>query len=187
VVAATNREIENLQSDAGFRKDLFYRLKSHRIHVPALRERPGDVPLLVAAFLGDAATSQQKPKPTAPPELLAILANYPFPGNVRELQGMVFDAVSQHTKGVLSCASFKEAVGLTGTTSVPAAAASPAAGIAFPSTLPTADELELALVREAIRRTGGNKKLAAEMIGMARRTFQSKVVLLGARTLPGRS
>ena len=177
IVAATNRGIEVLQTDSSFRKDLFYRLKSHRVNVPPLRERAGDLPLLVEAFVASAAESQGKAKPVVPRELLPLLANYAFPGNVRELQGLVFDAVGRHTRGVLSCSSFREALGITDSSSTQAQALS-AAEVVFPSTLPRAAEVELALVREALRRTGGNKKLAAEMIGMARQTFRSKVKLL---------
>ncbi len=68
VVAATNRDLRDLQTDPVFRKDLFYRLKSHHIHVPALRERPEDIPLLADALLSMAATQQGKPIPAVPPE-----------------------------------------------------------------------------------------------------------------------
>jgi DNA-binding NtrC family response regulator len=173
IVAATNRDPNELQRDAGFRKDLFYRLKSHHIRVPPLRERPRDIPLLAEAFLAAAAGQQGKVRPTAPPELFTILANHAYPGNVRELQGLLFDAVSRHQGGVLSCASIKEAIGF-GSDSVSGESAGEA-DITFPPLLPTAETLELALVREALRRTGGNKKLAAEMIGMARQTFRIKL------------
>jgi DNA-binding NtrC family response regulator len=177
IVAATNRSLEELQADPRFRKDLFYRLKAHHVHIPPLRERMGDIPVLTEWFLARCAEEQGKPKPTAPPELAVILGNYHFPGNVRELRGMVYDAVSRHQGGVLSCASFKDAIagkdgGAPARVSRPAEAA---AGYAFPFPLPTAHDAELALIREALARTGGNKTLAAEMIGMARQTFRTKL------------
>ncbi len=176
IVAATNRSLEELQADPRFRKDLFYRLKSHHIHIPPLRERMDDVPVLTNYFMEKASREQNKAKPTAPPELAILLANYAFPGNVRELQGMVYDAVSRHQGGVLSCASFKESTGL----SIPLRSIQPQPveqnpKLEFPSPLPTIKEVELALVNEAMRRTNGNKSLAAEMIGMARQTFRTKV------------
>jgi DNA-binding NtrC family response regulator len=177
VVAATNRGLHDLQNDPAFRKDLFYRLKSHRIHVPALRERPGDVPLLAAAFLATAAAQQQKTTPKAPAEFFTILRSHNYPGNVRELQGLIYDAVSRHAGGVLSCASVKDAIGF-GREAAAVASLVPE-DIAFPNPLPTSAEAELALIREALRRSGGNKKLAAEMIGMARQTFRSKLAKLG--------
>jgi DNA-binding NtrC family response regulator len=177
IVAATNRSLAELQADPRFRKDLFYRLKAHHVHIPPLRERMGDVPILAEWFLGRCAEEQGKPKPTAPPELAVILGNYHFPGNVRELRGMVYDAVSRHQGGVLSCASFKEAIAGKdgGDAARSLRPADPASGIAFPFPLPTAYEAELALIREALTRTGGNKTLAAEMIGMARQTFRTKL------------
>lgn len=176
IVAATNRSLDELQADPRFRKDLFYRLKAHHIHIPPLRERMEDVPLLTDRFLAQCAQEQRKPKPTAPPELDILLSNYPFPGNVRELRGMVYDAVSRHQGGVLSCQSFKDAIG--GKHNGNASAAKPKTqgpGMSFPFPLPTVKDAEIALIREALKRTGGNKTLAAEMIGMARQTFRTKV------------
>jgi DNA-binding NtrC family response regulator len=109
-----------------------------------------------------------------------ILGNYHFPGNVRELRGMVYDAVSRHPGGVLSCASFKDAIGgKDGGGGPPARPPAEETEIGFPFPLPTAKESEYALIREALKRTGGNKTLAAEMIGMARQTFRTKVKEMG--------
>jgi DNA-binding NtrC family response regulator len=186
IVAATNRSLDELQADPRFRKDLYYRLKSHHVHIPPLRERMDDVPLLTDRFLEHAAAEQGKPKPTAPPELWVILANHDFPGNVRELRGMIYDAVSRHQGGVLSCASFKEAIGRKPGSGRPAPAkARKEGGIAFPFPLPTLKDTETALVREALKRTNGNKTLAAEMIGMARQTFRTKTKELGAAAAEG--
>ena len=96
MVFATNREIEFLSDSETFRTDLYFRLKPHHIHLPPLRERAGDIPLLISHFLESAAEKLEKQTPTPPPELLTLLGTYHFPGNVRELEGMVLDAVSQH-------------------------------------------------------------------------------------------
>jgi DNA-binding NtrC family response regulator len=98
-LVATNCDLLALQESGKFRPDLYYRLTLHRIHVPPLRERREDIPLLVDAFLEEAARELQKSKPTPPPELFTLLAVYPFPGNIRELRSMVFDAVSRHHFG----------------------------------------------------------------------------------------
>ena len=110
VVAATNKDLKSLMSDGKFRRDLYYRLNMHNIHVPPLRERPDDIPLLLDWLLEEAAKSMTKKKPTPPSELLTLLLNYPFPGNVRELQAMVFDAVARHRSGILSMDAFREAI-----------------------------------------------------------------------------
>lgn len=177
IVAATNRSLEELKSDPLFRQDLFYRLKSHHISIPPLRERPGDVSFLCEQFLREAAEEQGKAKPTVPAELNVILRNYSYPGNVRELRGMVHDAVSRHTGGVLSCEPFKQATGYTKTLSSGHEHAP--SEINWPSELPTARSVEVTLVKEALARANGNKKLAAEMIGMARQTFRNKLKELG--------
>ncbi|MDB5103451.1 MAG: two component, sigma54 specific, transcriptional regulator, Fis family [Fibrobacteres bacterium] len=176
IVAATNRSLDELQADPRFRKDLFYRLKAHHVHIPPLRERMEDVPLLTERFLDQCAREQNKAKPTAPPELEILLSNYPFPGNVRELRGMVYDAVSRHQGGVLSIQSFKDAIGGKHAGNAGSPRPRPAGpGLSFPFPLPTVKDAEIALIREALKRTAGNKTLASEMIGMARQTFRTKV------------
>lgn len=106
IVAATNADLASRQEEGTFRKDLYFRLMSHRVHLPPLRERPEDLEPLTAAFLSDAAGSMGKRVPTVPRELYTLLATYDFPGNVRELQAMIFDAVSRHAGGVLSLSHF---------------------------------------------------------------------------------
>jgi DNA-binding NtrC family response regulator len=173
VVAATNRPLEELAADRKFRKDLFYRLKAHHVNVPPLRERAADIPRLTDYFVKKAALECGKPVPAIPRELYLILSNYHFPGNVRELQGMIYDAVGRHGSGTLSCDAIKQAVGHGQERT--ASADPPNCAINFPTPLPTAHELESLLIDEAIKRAGGNKKLAAEMIGMARQTFRCKL------------
>ena len=99
VVFATNREIQYLRDSENFRTDLYYRLKSHRIHLPPLRERLEDIPMLLAHFLESAAKEMDKSTPAATKEVLDLLGTHSFPGNVRELQGMVTNAVNQTHRG----------------------------------------------------------------------------------------
>ncbi len=185
IIAATNRSLEELEADTHFRKDLFYRLKAHHIHIPPLRERMRDVPLLTDRFITQCAQELNKSKPTPPPELAILLSNFPFPGNIRELRGMVFDAVSRHQGGMLSCATFKESIHRKslGKLTVPKQAQN-LADMGFPFPLQTAHELEMALISEALKRSEGNKTLASEMIGMARQTFRTKVQLLESQKTP---
>jgi DNA-binding NtrC family response regulator len=85
VIVATNKSLKVLMSSGKFRTDLYYRLCTHQIEIPALRERPDDIPLLVEHFLEKASRSLGRSKPATPQELLRILGGYNFPGNVREL------------------------------------------------------------------------------------------------------
>ena len=106
----TNRAVEFLTAGGTFREDLYFRLRTHHIHLPPLRERKGDIPLLVSHFLKQSAVALNKKTPTPPPELFTLLKTYDFPGNVRELEAMVHDAVSQHEGGVLSTECFREEI-----------------------------------------------------------------------------
>src|SRR5512139_1454283 len=105
IVCATHRPIEAALAKGKFRRDLYYRLSGHKVHLPPLRERKEDIPLLVDVFLAAAAEGEGKRKPTPPAELYTLLSTYDFPGNVRELRMLVFDAVVRHKGGVLSMES----------------------------------------------------------------------------------
>ena len=93
-----------------FRKDLYYRLRTHHLHLPPLRARTGDLSLLVNHFVDKAARVLGKPVPTVPLALYQLLKTYSFPGNVRELEALIFDAVARHQGAILSLQSFKEAI-----------------------------------------------------------------------------
>ena len=171
IVVATNKDIEKMQQEGQFRKDLYYRLRAHHIHIPPLRERPEDIPLLVEHFLQKAAKTLGKRKPTPPRELCTLLSTYHFPGNIRELEGMIFDAVSRHKSGVLSLESFKEKI-LPGTS---ARKVVQGEKIIFAEELPTLKEAEQMLISEALRRSGGNQTIAARMLGLSRRALNNRL------------
>jgi len=94
VIAATNRDLPTLVAEGKFREDLFYRLNVIPIRLPALRERPGDVPLIAEHFLGKLSREMGKPLEGFAPEALAALEAYQWPGNVRELENVVERAVA---------------------------------------------------------------------------------------------
>ncbi|MDZ7372259.1 MAG: sigma-54 dependent transcriptional regulator [candidate division KSB1 bacterium] len=177
IVVATLQNIEELAKKDLFRKDLFYRLQSHHIHLPPLRERKEDIPLLLDFFLDKAAKELGVKKPNYPRELLILLRNYPFPGNIRELEGMVFDAVSRHQGGVLSTESFREKI--EGRLSAGAAELFEEEGAAVPVSfghpLPTLREVENALIAEALRRAEGNQSIAAGLLGLSRRALNNRL------------
>ena len=148
-VVATNQDLESARNAGRFRKDLYYRLCGHRVHIPPLRERREDLPVLLDHFLDEAARSQGKRRPTPPEELHKLLAAYHFPGNVRELESMVFNAVSLHSAGKLSMDAFKSEIfrrqpDLAG--EAPAAEPAAPGRVAFHETLPTLRQIEVALV-----------------------------------------
>src|SRR5499433_1819756 len=109
IVVATNCDVAGSVSAGTFRKDLYYRLRTHHVSLPPLRARLGDLPLLVHHFVEKAAQALGKPAPAVPHALFQLLRTYRFPGNVRELEALVFDAVARHQGTTLSLHSFKEA------------------------------------------------------------------------------
>lgn len=168
IVVATNQDLSRQMAEGRFRKDLYYRLLTHRVDIPPLRERKGDIPLLIDQFLTEAAQKLEKKKPTPPPELNTLLSLYSFPGNIRELRALVFDAVSLHQSKILSMASFKEAIGIklppssqeqTKCTAEPL--------LTFHEQLPNLKQAADLLVTEAMRRTKGNQALAAKLLGIS--------------------
>lgn len=102
VVVATNRELKQLANDGQVRQDLYYRLRTHHVRIPPLRERINDVRLLLDRYVEEAAREFGKPRPHYPPELVQHLMAHNFPGNIRELRAMVYDAVGKHSFGVMS-------------------------------------------------------------------------------------
>ena len=110
VVVATHQNLSLKQENGSFRRDLYYRLCTHMVHVPPLRERKGDLPPLLDHFLEEAARALGKKKPTPPRELLQLLATYSFPGNIRELKALVYNAVSVHRDRVLSMDTFMKSI-----------------------------------------------------------------------------
>ncbi|BBA71838.1 sigma-54-dependent transcriptional regulator [Geobacter sulfurreducens] len=171
LVFATNHDLSGKNGSNGFRKDLYFRLNAHQVQIPPLRERFEDLPLLIDHFLSEAADTLGKRRPTPPRELATLLSIYSFPGNIRELRAMIYDAVSRHRSHVLSLDSFKEKIGYS--TDLPSPA--PDAEIIFPERLPTLEEGGHRLVMEAVRRARGNQTLAAAMLGITRQALAKRL------------
>jgi DNA-binding NtrC family response regulator len=185
VIVATNHDIVQLVHNGAFRKDLYYRLRAHHLHLPPLRERQEDFPLLINHFLEKAAQALNKPVPTPPMELYRLLRTYAFPGNVRELEAMCFDAVAQHPGGVLSLKSFKAVIHhehITAPDRLRLQTAPPHLATLFPDRLPTLKEIEEALIAEALERAEGNQGIAAGMLGLTRQALNKRLVRRRAST-----
>ncbi|UCH96208.1 MAG: sigma-54-dependent Fis family transcriptional regulator [Candidatus Aminicenantes bacterium] len=178
IIVATNRDPGQLMEAGKFRNDLYFRLSAHHIHVPPLRERREDIPLLLDYFLHKAAQSLKKKKPVPPPQLTVLLAHYDFPGNVRELESMVFDAVSRHTSGVLSMESFKRVI----KAEIPTPGGEPAVPLEEVQPLekifgkfPTLKQVEDYMLDEALRRAEGNQGIAASFLGITRQALNKRL------------
>jgi len=177
-VVATNQDLEDLQESGKFRKDLYYRLCAHHLHIPPLRDRLEDLPALVDHLLEKVSAMLGKRKPTPPKELLTLLATYHFPGNVRELQSMILDAVSSHRSGKLSMDVFKTYLRQKTPTLV--RDSRPLKGkenalISFSERMPTLKQGEQLLISEALRRSNGNQAIASQMLGMTRQALNKRL------------
>jgi len=176
VVVATNQNLQALQESGKFRKDLYYRLRAHHIHIPPLRDRYEDLPVLVDHFLEKASKALGKEKPSPPEELSRLLATYPFPGNIRELESMIFDAVTSCKTERLSLEPFRsyirqdESVAKTGATGQPDAASSLKKRM---ETISHATEKQMII--DALNKSGQNRTKAAQLLGISRRTLQNKI------------
>ncbi len=177
VVTATNQDLAAKESAGTFRRDLHFRLCSHRVELPPLRERKEDLAPLLDYFLVEAAESMKKKKPTVPPELLTLLLTYSFPGNVRELRAMVYDAVSVHSGGVLSLTRFKTALGRKKqqTEKMGNSTGHSSPKVHFTDNLPTLKEVSQLLINEAMQRAQGNQSIAARMLGVTPQALSKRL------------
>lgn len=172
IIAATNVDPESMGETERFRSDLYYRLRGHHVHLPPLRERLEDLPLLIDHFLRQGC--QQRKRPAVPAELLTLLLGYDFPGNIRELQFLILDALSCSGDDELNMDRIKVHVNKH-----PAASrkVQPGEGtrLQFGPELPTLKHVCAELVREAMRRTGNNQALAASMLGVSRQALNKRL------------
>lgn len=176
IIAATNKSQQALLGGDVFRSDLFYRLRTHFIQLPPLRDRKGDLPILIEHFLGLAARKLGKPRPAPPQELLTLLSRHDFPGNVRELESMILDAVAQGGSTGLTMADFKAWIdSVRGPAEDRRRSPVPAGGAAAQD-LPTLKEAGEWAIEEALRRSGGNQSAAACLLGISRQALNKRLL-----------
>ncbi len=179
IVVATHCDLAARQRAQQFRSDLYYRLRAHHVHIPPLRERKDDLPLLLDHFMDQACREFGKKRPTYTKELLTLLANYTFPGNLRELKSMVYDAVSAHTSKMLSMNTFIQAMGIKGEEMQteggnPDGGYNPFTACEELPSLGTAIDL---LLSETMRRSENNQTIAARMLGISQPALSKRLKL----------
>jgi nitrogen regulation protein NR(I) len=209
VIAATNRQLETAVTARQFREDLFYRLNVVRIELPPLRERRGDIRLLIDYFLAKCARRQKLPAKTISPEALTALGQYEWPGNVRELENAIQRAMVMAKGGVIQIHDLPPEVGLAASgarrqRSAPAAASGPTspAGQEWNQTAPSLEtvvqvlyekarqdrqlkvlpSVERFLIIHALRETRGNQVQAARVLGITRATLRKRVEKFGIKS-----
>ncbi|OLN28301.1 Sigma-54 dependent DNA-binding response regulator [Desulfovibrio sp. DV] len=175
IIAATHADLAAREREGLFRRDLYFRLRTHHVAVPPLRERPEDIEPLLDHFLAEAAAALDKRKPTPPRELVPLLTTYAFPGNIRELAAMVYDAVSLHTGRMLSMDSFKRHLGEAEGPAAIADDENPFAGL---TSLPSFAKAEKLLLAEALARSAGRQTLAARLLGVTQSALSKRLKAL---------
>ncbi|PIE05079.1 MAG: transcriptional regulator [Spirochaetales bacterium] len=164
IIAATNRDLKQ-EVDAGrFREDLYYRLNVVNIHLPALRERADDIPLLAARFLEDVARDNGKDVQGFEPKAAMALRSYSWPGNIRELRNVVESAVVMSRNKYITPEDLPPQV----------TNRDDDGGVRIPLGLPMA-EAEKIILRANLNALGGNKSRTAEVLGIGRKTLHRKI------------
>jgi DNA-binding NtrC family response regulator len=164
IIAASNRDLPQQVIRGRFRTDLYYRLNVCHIHIPPLRERKLDIAAIANRFLRTHANQNQKPLRGLSPELVEELQEYPFPGNVRELENIIASAVLTETKPFLSLDTVRRHLFSNSRDEAPRDS----------DLLPMA-EVEKRHIRSVLQATGGNRTRAARILGIGLRTLQRRL------------
>jgi formate hydrogenlyase transcriptional activator len=190
IVAATNGDLAKLVAERAFRNDLYYRLNVFPIHIPALRERPEDVPLLVRYFVQKFSRRLNKSVAYVPAEAMEALAGYSWPGNIRELENFIERAVllSPGKELRVTISELKAVAAATGAgddSTSPLSAVTPSTVTASPgASISTLEDAERQHILRALRQTEwriAGPKGAAVVLGMKRTTLQARMRKLGIR------
>ena len=171
LVAATNRPIDEAVRTGVLRQDLYYRLNTFQLHIPPLRERREDIPALITLFVGRFSLQLGKPEPTLTPEALDALINYAWPGNIRELQNAIEYAVVLADNNTITRKQLPRQIQLP--------PALQAAAVAPGVTVLNLEDHEKQTILQALAQTHGNKKKAAQILGIHRPTLYGKMKRLG--------
>jgi two-component system NtrC family response regulator len=173
VVSATNADLTQMVRDRTFREDLFYRINLIHIHLPPLRDRQEDIPLLAQTFADRQSLQSRQPRTTFTPDALEYLRTQPFPGNIRELKNLVERTILVSGKEEISADDLRR--------HAPPAAKSPAALTAAGTLRPdmTLDNVQEQIIRNALNRHNGNLTQAARALGISRTALYRRIEKYG--------
>ena len=189
IIAATNVDLKKMVEDGRFREDLYYRLHVIMVHLPALRERKDDIPLLVQHFLGKYGSENDRSDLEITPDALDLLVEYNWPGNVRELENVIERAVVLSSSPRIDAALIPDHVRSTQTFQMPRIAVPPE-GLSSDFKTVIADQ-ERQLIESALHEAGGVQKRAAELLRIKPTTLNEMIKRYAIqprrkRTTPGR-
>ena len=170
VVAATNRDLHIAVREGKFREDLFYRLNVLPLHLPSLREREGDIPLLVHYFLEMHGRRKGKSLTQVDEQAMAVIEQYRWPGNVREVENLVERLIVLNEDGIIRVGDLPDYIVHNTVLSQPTTAnvSLPATGVDLDGFL---ENIENGFIQQALQRSRGNKTLAAALLKLNRTTF----------------
>ena len=168
-IASTNRPIAQALAENRLRSDLYYRLNTFQIEVPPLRKRKEDIPPLIAQFVRQFSQQLGKPEPEVSPDAFQKLLEYSWPGNVRELQNAIEYAVVLARQGMIGVKELPAEIQLPAALQQAELNALPRSGVQ------SLDDLERTAILQALAECRGNKKKAAELLGIQRPTLYNKM------------
>jgi DNA-binding NtrC family response regulator len=174
LIAATNKNLEQLVREGKFRDDLYFRLNVVRIVMPPLRERKEDIPILVRGFLRHFSKENQKPLLELAPDAMDALLAYDWPGNIRELRTAIEHGVVMATGKQITLRDLPMALRQTATAKLPGGV-SPTEAFGEKTSPLDLHETERRLIAQALAATNGNVTAAAKKLGISRRTLHRKI------------
>ncbi len=182
VIAATNSDLAKMVREGTFREDLYYRLNVIPIHLPPLRERREDIPLLVQHFLERLGRDLEPPRTdvTMSQDAMRRLMAYDWPGNIRQLENTIERALALgRGRPQIDVSALPEEIQASGQPTAPSALALPVHGLDLDEYV---THVERELIRQSLERTGGNKRQAAALLGLKRTTLVEKLKRLDRHT-----
>jgi DNA-binding NtrC family response regulator len=184
VIAATHSDLARMVAEGTFREDLYYRLNVIPVHIPALRERRDDIPLLVQHFLQKLAAESGRPSLSVSQDAMRRLMSYHWPGNVRQLENVVERAVTfSGTRTQIELHDFGPEIQQPTASIETSAVMFPEDGLDFDQYI---EGIELSLIKRSLERTRGNKRQAAKLLNLKRTTLIEKLKRLDPAALPMR-
>ncbi|MGA1825244.1 MAG: sigma-54-dependent transcriptional regulator [bacterium] len=185
IITASNKNLSDLVAQKKFRNDLYYRLRVYEISVPPLRERFEDLPVLLHHFIKQASQEIGITISNIPPQLYTHLETYHFPGNIRELKAMVFEAVSRHTRGTLSLDTFRKTIGLKNGTQLAEDLTTIKNNepiFIIKDRFPTLRQISELAIKEALKRAKNNQSIAASLLGISQSALNKRLKRLNAES-----